>query len=62
MFADTKLKEYDVNENSVLEILTQVNIFKREAELVRLEFPNCLIFRVATFWKSPGFFCCPGKP
>ena len=34
-FADTKLKEYDVNENSVLEILTQVNIFKREAELVR---------------------------
>ncbi|CAK8676504.1 unnamed protein product [Clavelina lepadiformis] len=31
---NTKLKEYEVNEDEVLKILTKVNVMKREAELV----------------------------
>lgn len=32
--SDTKLKEYDVDENAVFKILTKVNMMKREVEMV----------------------------
>jgi len=30
-------------------------------EMVCFEITKLSNFRVATSWKSPGFFCCPGK-
>lgn len=42
--AETKLKEFAVEEKEVLKILTQVNVTRRECEIVRLPFSFLFIF------------------
>lgn len=36
LYLETKLKEFPVEEKEVLKILTQVNVTRRECEIVRL--------------------------
>lgn len=42
--AETKLKEFPVEEKEVLKILTQVNVTRRECEIVRLPLSFLFVF------------------
>lgn len=59
--AETKLKEFPAEEKEVLKILTQVNVTRRQCEIVRTGgssysyslFPHLLL--------SDSWFCCSGQ-
>lgn len=54
IFPETKLKEYPVEEKEVLKILTQVNVTRRQCEIVRTDKIITFLFLIAKTLRGIG--------
>ena len=62
LYTESKLKEYEVEEKDVLKILTQVNVTRRECEIVRtlllLDFETMIQDKTGFHTETSMKTCC----